>query len=102
MGNLSQYLKVDVAAQRHAASVDLQHFAPALNVRDANNNFAVKSSRATQSLIKRIRQIRGCNDGDLSARLQTIHNCQQLRDDSLFNLAGGVLPFWGDGIDFIK
>ena len=68
----------------------------------ANHNFPVKPARSAQSLVNSIRPVRGRNHNDVGARLQPVHQGEQLRDKAFFRLARHAVAFGSDRIYFVN
>jgi hypothetical protein len=56
-------------------------------VRDADVDFAVEATESAKSRIDGIGAIGGCHDHNIWARLETIHQGQQLRHNTTFDFA---------------
>ena len=94
-------LKVDVRPERHGARVDLEYLKPGLGVRDADLDFAIEASRASERRIQDLRDVRGADDNDLAARHEAVHQAQELRHDALLDLAGHFGALGRHGVDLV-
>ena len=103
MGHLRQAIEVDVVCQRHAARVHLQDLQSPGLVGHADDDLAIEPARPPQGGIEGIGNVRGTDDDDLPARLEPVHEGEQLRDDPAFDLllAAQCRPLGRDGVDFV-
>src|SRR5258705_246760 len=78
---------VDIRAKRYAAGVDSENLAPPAFVGDADHDLAVEAAGAAQRLVDRLGPVGGGDDDEILARLQAVHQAQQLRDEAFLGLA---------------
>ena len=77
-GGLGDDPQVDVRAQRFILGVDLQDFLPALDIRIADHDLAVKASRTQQRGVEDVAAV-GCgDDDDAGVGAKAVHFHQQL------------------------
>ena len=77
-GGLGDDPQVDVRAQRFILGVDLQDFLPALDIRVADHDLAVKASRTQQRGVEDVAAV-GCgDDDDAGVGAKAVHFHQQL------------------------
>src|SRR5690606_15760989 len=93
--------EVNPLRQRHAAGVNTQYLTPPAFVGNANDDFAIETARTAQRLVNRLGPICRGNDDEVGARLQPVHQRQQLRDETLFRLTRYLPPLGRDGIDLV-
>ena len=101
MGDPRQFLEVDVLRERHTSRVDLEDLEPTVPVRDANLDLPVEATGPTQRGVEGVRAIRRTDYDDLAASLESVHECEQLSDHPTFHLAGDLVPFRGDAVQFV-
>lgn len=91
---------VDVHALRngHPASVGLEDLATSVVIGYAYDDLAVEPSRPPQRLIERVDPVGRADDHDVLARLEPVHERQQLRDDPPLDLAGDLFSLGRDGV----
>src|SRR5262249_32286447 len=73
----------------------------ALDVRDADDDLAVKAAGAAQRRVDRVHAVRGGDDHDLAARVEPVHESEELRDDAALELALDVLARGGDRVELL-
>ena len=76
MGGFSQTGNIHISRQGHASGMNFKDFAAACDIRNANNNFPVKSPWTPQRRIQRVGKVSSRNHNDLAARFQAIHQCK--------------------------
>src|SRR5947208_15243156 len=81
--------------------MDTQYFHTPANIRHAQRNLTVKAARTSQCSIKGIRLVCCANEHDLASRGHTIHQCEQLPDDTPLNFSACLYTFWSQGIVLI-
>jgi len=90
------FLKIHILIQFHVFGVNSQNFHSSHLVRNSNINFSVKSSESSQRRIDRVWSIGCSNNNHLSSTLHSIHQSQQLRNNSLFYFSIRLVSFWCD------
>ena len=103
VGEVGHAFEIDILRERHAARVDLEDLEPSLAVGDRHGDLAVEAPRAAQGRVQGVGDVRGPDDDDLSARLEPVHQRQQLSHDPALHLllAPHVLALRGDGVDLV-
>src|SRR6266852_1125810 len=94
-------LQVDVWPERHGARMDLEDLKPGLGVWDADLDLAIEASGSSERRIQDLRNVRGPDDNDLTARHEPVHQAQELRHDALFDLAGHFGALGCHGVDLV-
>lgn len=70
-------------------------------VRNANVYFTVEAPKATQSRIDAVGPIGGCDDNDVGAGLHSIHEGEELGDDTALDFSASLLTLGSNRINFI-
>ena len=96
-----QFVQIDAFGQRHPARVDAQNFAPPAFIRHADHDFTVEPAGPPQRLVQRVRPVGGGDHHDVGARVEPVHQRQQLRDQPLFRLARRAGALGRDRIDLV-
>ena len=99
---LGELLEVDVVAQLHVLGLDAQHLEAAVLVGHANVNLAVEAAEAAQRRVDGVGAVGRGDDNDVRARLEAVHQREQLRDDAALDLALGLLTLGRDGVDLVN
>ena len=73
-----------------------QDFAPAALVGHADDDLAVEAAGPAQRLVERFGPVGGGDDDQVLARLQPVHQGQQLGDQALLGLAGDLAALGRD------
>src|SRR5712692_9474589 len=94
-------MKVNIRAQRHASSVNLQDLIPAQLVRDSNLNLSIKTSWTSQGRINRIGPISGPNYYDVASSTHSIHEREKLGDNSPLHFTSYFFTFRSDCIQLV-
>ena len=81
--------------------MDAQYLAPAAFVGNADDDLAVETAGPAQRLVDCFRPVGRGDDDQVGARLQPVHQRQQLGDEALFGLAGHIAALGRDRIDFV-
>src|SRR5437667_269379 len=89
------------ALDRHAAGVNLQDFLPSHPVGHSDLDLAVEPAGSTQRGIDRLVPVRRADHDDLAAAGESVHQGEELGDDPPLDLAGDLLPFRRDGVEFV-
>ncbi len=97
-GNL---LKVDIVREFHVAGVDAEDLETAGRVGNANVDFTIESTETTKSRVDRVGPVGGSHHDDVGAGLETVHEREQLRNDTTLDFAVGLFTLGSDGVDFI-
>src|SRR5436853_346535 len=69
--------------------------------RYADLDLPVEATGSTQRGVEGVRAIRRTDHDDLAASLESVHEREQLGDDPTFHLAGDLLPFRSDAVQFV-
>src|SRR6266568_1183689 len=101
MSHIGKFLQINVFSQWHSTRMNLQHFQPAITIRHADLDLAVKPARPTQRGIYRIRTIRRPDHHHLPPRLETIHQGQELRGNSLLYLSGDLFSLRRNRVNLV-
>ena len=70
-------------------------------IRHADINLAIEAAESAESRIDAVGTVRGADDNNLTTALDTVHEGEQLRDNTLLDLALGLLTVGRDGVDLI-
>ena len=89
------------ALDRHAAGVNLQDFLPSHPVGHSDLDLAVETAGSAQRGIDRLVPVRRADHDDLAAAGESVHQGEELGDDPPLDLAGDLLPFRRDGVEFV-
>ena len=81
--------------------MDLEDLETAIAVRHADLDLAVEPSGTAQRRIERVRAVRCADDDDLPAGLETVHEGEELGDDTSLDLAGDLVPLRRDRVDLV-
>ena len=65
-------------------------------------DFPVEAARAAQRGVEVVGDVGGADDDDLAAGLEAVHQCEQLGDDALLDLAFDVGAIGGDRVDLVE
>ncbi len=101
IGRPGQLAEIDAIAERHAAGVDAEDLATAALVRHADDDLAVEPAGTAQRLVDRLGAVGRGDHDDVGARLQPVHQGQQLRDEALLGLARDLAALGRDRIDLV-
>src|SRR5207248_5941174 len=82
--------------------MDTQYFHTPANIRHAQRNLTVKAAWTSQCSIKGIRLVCCANEHDLTPRGHTIHQGEQLPDDTPLNFSACLGTFGCQGIQFVN
>ena len=84
--------EVNVIFELHRAGLNPEHLQPPLLVWDTDVQLAVEPSESPQGRLDDIGPV-GCRDDhDVRRRLDTVHEGEQLRHDSLLDFPSGLVP----------
>src|SRR2546428_11475009 len=81
--------------------MDLEDLQPATRVRAADLAPSTDRARPAQRRIERVRPVRGADDDDLAARLQAVHQGEQLCDDPPLDLARDLVSLRRNRVQFV-
>merc|ERR1719267_405892 len=98
---LGELLEVDVVGELHVLRVDAQHLEAAVLVGHADVHLAVEAAEAPQRRVDRVWPVGRTDDHHVRARLEAVHQREQLRDDAPLDLALRLLALGGDGVNLI-
>ena len=82
VGLVGEPFQVDILRQRHSAGVDLQDLETSVPVGDTDLDLPVEPSGSPQGLVDGVGSVGGTDDHDLSPGVQTVHEAQELCDDT--------------------
>mmetsp|Transcript_34560 Transcript_34560/g.55751 ORF Transcript_34560/g.55751 Transcript_34560/m.55751 type:complete len:456 (-) Transcript_34560:86-1453(-) len=94
-------LKVNVIRELHVLGVNAQAFHAARLVRHADVDLAVETTEATQGWVDGVRTIRSRHDYNVCARFETVHESEELRNNTTLYFAIDFVTLRGDGIDLV-
>ncbi len=80
---------------------DAEDFAAPVLVGHADDDFAVEAAGTAQRLVDGLGAVGRGNDDEVLARLDAVHQRQQLRDEALFGLAADLAALGRDRIDLV-
>src|SRR5436309_630692 len=89
------------AFDRHAAGVNLQDLLPSHPVRHSDLDLAVETTGPAQRGIDRLVPIRRADHDDLATAGEAVHQREELGDDPTLDLAGDLLTFRRDRVEFV-
>ena len=101
VGPPRQLIEVHPAVERHTAGVDAKDLAPAVLVRHPDQDLPVEPAGTAQSFVDRFRPVGGGDHHQVLARLQTVHQRQQLGDEALLRLSRHLPALGGDRINLV-
>lgn len=67
--------------------MNTKDFETTCGVGDANIDFSIEASEATQGGVDRVGSVSGGHDNDIRAGLETVHESEELGDDTAFDFA---------------
>src|SRR5713226_5181439 len=94
-------MKVNIRAQRHISSMNLQDLITAQFIRDSNLNLSIKTSWTPQCRINSIGPVSRSNYYDVASSTHSIHEREKLGDNSPLHFACYFLTFRSDRIHFV-
>src|SRR2546428_14139291 len=94
-------MKVNVRAQRHSSSVNLQDLIPAQFVRYSNLNLSIKTSWTSQRRINRIGPVSGPNYYDVASSAHSIHQREKLGYNSPLHFTSYFFTFRSDCVQLV-
>ena len=92
---------VKVVRYGHLTGVNIHDFAAPFTVRNADLNFAVKSTRSPKRRIQSVSSVGRSNNDHVVTAVHAVHQRQHLRNDTALDLTRDVFPLRANGIDFI-
>merc|ERR1711953_762964 len=98
---ISNLFKIDVISELHLFRVNLQDLHSSDGVWNADVDFPVESAESSESRVNRVGSVCCAHDNDVCALLQSVHESEQLRDNSPLDLAVCFVSLGGDGIDLV-
>ena len=87
--------------ERHPAGVDAEDLAPPALVGHADDDLAIEAAGAAQRLVDCLGAVGRGDHDEIGARLEPVHQRQQLRDDALLRLARYLAALRRDRIDLV-
>ena len=81
--------------------MDAEDFATAALVGHADDDLAVEAAGTAQRLVDRLGPVGGGDDDQILARLQPVHQGEELGDQALFRLAADLPALGGDRIQLV-
>lgn len=90
MGVSGNLLQVNIVCEFHVLGVNTENFETAGGVGDANVDFTIETTETTKGRINRVRSVGGCHDHNIGASLKTVHEGEQLGDDTTLDFAVGL------------
>lgn len=94
-------LKVNVIGQLHVPGVDTEDLKTTNWVWDTNVNLTIKTTKTSKSRIDAVRSISGSNDDDIGTSLHTVHEGEELGDDTAFNFSTGLVTLRSNRVNLI-
>jgi hypothetical protein len=94
-------IEVDAGRKRHAPCVNRQDFAPAALVGDADDDLAVEPSRSAERFVEGFGAVGRRDHHQILARLDPVHQRQQLGDQPFLGLALHLAALGGDRVDLV-
>ena len=101
MGFFSNGCQIDIISEFHTLSVNAKDFHTADLIRYTNIDLAIKATEASERRIETVRPVSGADADDLTATFDTVHESQELSDDTLLDLALRLLTVGRNRIDLI-
>jgi hypothetical protein len=82
--------------------VNSENFESSILVGNANIDFTVETTSTTERWVDGVWSVGCTNHNDLTTALNTVHKGKKLSDDTLLDLALGLLSVGGNRIDLIN
>mmetsp|Transcript_37429 Transcript_37429/g.76302 ORF Transcript_37429/g.76302 Transcript_37429/m.76302 type:complete len:501 (-) Transcript_37429:109-1611(-) len=98
---LRNRLRVNVFIELHVASVNTEDLKTAILVGHSNVDLAVETSESAEGRVHRVGAVRSSDDHDRGTLLQAVHQREELGDNAPLDLAVGLVPLGGNGVDLI-
>lgn len=86
MGALSDGFKIDILSKLHILGVNTKNFHSSDLIRDANIDFSIETTCSSKGWVNGVRSISGGNNDYLSSSLGTVHESEELGNNSLLSL----------------
>src|SRR3989304_8586200 len=101
MCHVCKSLQIHVFTERHIPRMNLECFISSRLVWNSDLDFAIESPGSTQCWVDCVRPV-GCTDYYyVAARSHSIHQRQELCDDSTFYFTRYFFTFWCDRVHFV-
>ena len=88
--------EINIGSQPHVSGVDAQNLETACLIGDTNINFTIKTTSASKCRVNGVRSVGSANDDNLATTFDTIHESQELSDNTLFGFTLGLLSVRSD------
>merc|ERR1712165_397777 len=95
-------LKIQIFGQTHVFGVNSKNLHPTNSIWYTNVNFSIKPTEATKSGVNGVGSVCSGHDDNVGSLFQTIHQCEQLGNDSSLDLSVSLFSLWSDGVQFIN
>jgi hypothetical protein len=82
--------------------VDAKNFKATVFIWHANINFTIETTGTTERGINSVRAVSSANDDDLTTAFNTVHQGEELSDNTLLHLTLGFLSVGSDRINLIN
>mmetsp|Transcript_20519 Transcript_20519/g.36817 ORF Transcript_20519/g.36817 Transcript_20519/m.36817 type:complete len:441 (+) Transcript_20519:3071-4393(+) len=102
MGFFADGLQIHVLIKLHVLGVDPQHLQASGLIRDANIDLPVEATEASECRINAVGPVGGRHHDDMGSTLESIHEREQLRNNSPLYFALGLLALRRDRIYLIN
>ena len=79
--------KVNIISELHVLSVDAKNLETTSWIRDTNVYFSVEATEPSEGGIDRVGSVCCSHHDDVGARLETIHESEELRNDTTFDFS---------------
>ena len=80
-------LKINVIRELHVLRVDTENLETTSRVGDTDVDFTIESSETTKGGVNGVRSVCGGHNDDVGASLETVHECEKLRNDATFDFS---------------
>lgn len=91
----SNLLQIHIIRQLHILGVDTKDLKTTGRVRNTDIDFTIETAESTKSGVDTVGTVGGSNDDNIGAGFETVHERQELGDDTSFNFTVGLMS--GDG-----
>lgn len=98
----SNGLKINVISKLHVLSVNLQNLKTTSGVRNTNVDLTIETAETTKSRINGVRAVGSGHNHNVGTGLHTVHEGEQLGNDTALDLTVGLLTLGGNGVDLIN
>jgi hypothetical protein len=101
MGAIRDRFEVNVARKLHVLGMNAKNFKSSVLIRYTNIDFTIETTSTSKRGVNSVRSIGSTNHDGLSTAFNTVHQCEQLSDNTLLNLTLGLLSVGCNRINFV-